>query len=101
MATLSFDPKNRTSRTRQGDISSPYRVKCVTLWAFLDRGLFYIAQTALGTDDVRTAIVFYARQDITNHLSLIDKLMKHGLSENHFLHKWRPLQKLITRHLAM
>lgn len=99
MTILKFEPQTKQAE-RDKEIFLRLLGECVSLWAFLDRELFYLAKTALGTDGVRTAIVFYARQDMTNHLSLVDRLMKHGLFEDHFLHKWRPLQKLITRHLA-
>jgi hypothetical protein len=99
MVVLSFDPKTKQVE-RDKEIFLRLLGECVSLWAFLDRELFHLTKTALGTDDKRTAIVFYFRQDLTNHLTLVDRLMKHGVSEDHFLHKWRPLHKVITRHLA-
>jgi hypothetical protein len=73
--------------------------ECISLWAFLDRGLFDLTKAALGTDDTRTAIVFYSGRTIDNHLSLVDRLVKHGLSKTNFENSWRPLYKRIVRHL--
>jgi hypothetical protein len=99
MVILSLNPRTKQA-ARDKEIFLRLLGECVSLWAFLDRALFNLAKTALGTDEKRTAIVFYFRQDMTNHLLLLDRLMKHALVEDHFLHKWRPLHKLISRHLA-
>jgi hypothetical protein len=73
--------------------------ECVSLWANLDRGLFDLTKAALKTDDLRTAIVFYSWSNISNHLSLVDRLMKNFLSEINLENDWRPLHKKIRLHL--
>ena len=98
MAILSFDPKTKQVN-RDEETFLRLIGECVSQWAFLDRELFKLSQSALGIDELRAAIVFYSWTNIANHLLLVDRLMKHGLSESHFLDKWRPLRKLIGRHL--
>ncbi len=98
MVILRLDPKTKQVE-RDNETFLRLVGECVSLWAFLDRELFKLTKAALGTDDVRTAIVFYSWTNIANHIQLVDKLMKHGLSETHFASKWKPLHKLIIRHL--
>lgn len=98
MAVLSFDPRTKKVRYDEEKFLR-YLGECVSQWAFLDRALFDLTQTSLGTDDTRTAIVFYHGKTIDNHLALVDRLMKHELPESKFLNSWRPLQKKIIRHL--
>jgi hypothetical protein len=85
----------------QRDLDTFYSLvgDCISQWAFVDRGLFNLCKTALGTDSTRAAIVFYSSPSVANHLSLVDKLMKYELSGDGFKNKWKPLHKLIERHL--
>ena len=90
-----------TSKKVQRDAETFLRLlgDCVGQWAFMDRALFGLTKEALGTDRTRAAIVFYSWTNIANHLTLADKLMKHGLSTKHFEAEWKPLSKSVKRHL--
>jgi hypothetical protein len=98
LAILRFDPKTKqVERDRQKFFC--VLGECVGLWAFLDRELFKVTRTALATDNVRAATVFYGLNSINAHLNLVDRLLRHGLTQFDFLNKWRPLHKKIVRHL--
>jgi hypothetical protein len=98
MAVLKLYP---TSKRVKRDRDTFLRVlgECVSLWSFLDRELFNLTQAALGVDHARTAIVFYSWANIANHLTLVDRLMKHSLDKKDFETEWKPLSKSIKRHL--
>jgi hypothetical protein len=98
MAILRLDPKTKQVQRDEATFLGLIG-ECVSLWAFMDRELFNLTRACLGTDDKLTAIVFYSWTNIASHLMLVDRLMKHALSSDHFTKKWRPLQKRIKHHL--
>lgn len=72
---------------------------CITLWAHVDRALYYLTHRALGLDHNRTAVVFYNSNTLAGHLANVTRLLRTTLPRARFTADWKPLEKEIDLHL--
>jgi hypothetical protein len=69
----------------------------ISRWAHVDRTLFDFCRFALGTNEEKTAIVFYRSQSIGDHLALTDALMLAAQLQDHHLAQWKRIRGKIDK----
>lgn len=92
MVTIKMNPDPEEYKDAENRFMRSIGV-CVTQWAFIDRCLFYLLKSALGTSAQHTAIVHYNQQSISARLALVNKLLTLNMTDNIQLNQWNILKK--------
>src|SRR6516225_2649352 len=64
---------------------------CVAQWAYIDRRLYQIFHHAMGSNQEKSALIFYQIRAFNRRLRLVDDSVKAFLSKDEYENEWQLL----------